>query len=207
MFVRTVVLVAVASGLFGCAQPPTPADSQGAAASAARGAADIPSAGARSGKPENRAMYRLDFTFASTEAGKPTTTTAYTLNLEEHSKGEINLGRNVPLQVNPAASGSAAPGASAAGSAPARFGTPRQDVGFLLRCSFTSSGEDLLLDSLVEMSGVDPTPDARGVHSIQKLNLKGNALVTPGKTAVVSSSEDPATHQRYQLSVTATKLR
>ena len=143
-------------------------------------------------------MYRLDYTFTSNEAGKPPTSTAYTLNVEENSVGEIRLGNNIPLQTSPAPSASSAP------SAMRPFASPRQDVGFLLRCNYNVAGEDLLLHSDLEMSTAD---QQQPIATIHKMTLRGDALVSPGKSAVVSTSEDPSTHQHYQLSVSATKLR
>ena len=44
-------------------------------------------------------------------------------------------------------------------------------------------------------------------RSIHKLVTEGEALVAPGKPALVSSVDDALGHKRHQLTVTATKLR
>ncbi len=131
-------------------------------------------------RAEPRHMYRLDFVVASDD---PTNKAGlpgggtYTLNLEENRRGEIRSGSNIPLS-----SGS------------------RIDVGTKLRAVYTSLGDDLLLDSSTEISAGDS-------GSIRKLTAEGEALVTPGKPALIASAEDPQGHSRYQVTVTATRLR
>lgn len=192
MFVRTFAVVTVASTLVGCDRPPSPEAHPApvAASSDAKAAARA---------PESRHMYRFDYTLTTTEPDKPPSNSAYSLTVEENNVGEIRLGKNVPLQTTPM--GSAPPGAASAVGSARAFSVPRQDIGLLLRCSFSLSGEDVVLKSDLELSTSDPP------GTIRKVSLKGDALVSPGKPSVVSSSEDPTTHQRYQLSVTTTKLR
>jgi hypothetical protein len=122
-------------------------------------------------------VYRLDF--ALSPGG------AYSLTLEEQRNGEIRVGTNIPLST----------------TAPA----PRQDVGLNLHTSFATIGDDLLLHTNLEMSSVDE-PGA-GPVAIHRLSAAGDALVSPGKPALINSIEDPTGHKHYQLTVTATKLR
>jgi hypothetical protein len=134
-------------------------------------------------RPEQRHVYRLDFVVAENDAGKAATSTTYTLNLEEKHTGEIKMGTNVELP----------------GSAPGT--TMRADIGLVLRTSFTSVGEELLVDGEVEISA------AKDAHTFHKMSAKGSALVAQGKPALVASVEDPVSHKRYQMTVTATRLR
>ena len=130
--------------------------------------------------PSARRVYRLDFVVASSD---PTSQTGlpggglYTMNLEENRAGEIRSGSNIPLGTG-----------------------ARVDVGTKLRALFTPLGDDLLLDSSTEISAGDS-------GSIRKLTAQGEALVTPGKSALIASAEDPQGHSRYQVTVTATRLR
>jgi hypothetical protein len=134
-------------------------------------------------RPEPRHVYRLDFVVAENDAGKAATSTTYTLNLEENHTGEIKMGTNVVLP------------------AQAHGATMRADIGLLLRTSFTSVGEDLLVDDEVEITA------AKDAQTFHKMSAKGTALVAPGKPALVASVEDPISHKHYQMTVTATKLR
>ena len=112
------------------------------------------------------------------------------MSLQELEKGEMHIGKNVPLHVtSPSATGGVATGA---------VGTPRQDVGTKLQAAYRMVGDDLLLDVTFEMSASDPP-------AIRKVTARGNALATPGKSALVASLDEDKKH--YQLTVTPTKLR
>lgn len=134
-------------------------------------------------RPEDAHVYRLDFTVAENNGGKTTSSSSYTLNLEEHRTGEIKVGTNVAL------------------AGPAPGATMRADVGLVLRASFTSVGDELLVEDDVEISA------AEGAQTFRKMSSKGNALIAPGKPALVASVEDPVDRKRYQVTVRATRLR
>ena len=142
-----------------------------------------------------RHVYRLDYTVSVTEPGRAATTSNYVLNLEEGSGGEAHAGANVPLAMGPSSN------------------TVRQDVGFVIRCQLTRAGNDLILHDTFELSSVElgipletllPDPRPRSIH---KISAGDDAVVTPGKSALVASIDEPTSHARYEVSVTATKLR
>jgi hypothetical protein len=137
----------------------------------------------------DRHVYRFDFVLTTSDGSGPPSTTAFTLNLQEHDKGEMHVGRNVALSP---------PSASATGGGPP-VSSARQDVGIKVAAQFQTAGDDALLDVTVEMSSFEP-PSA-----IRKMVAKGNAVAALGKPAVVTTLEDGG--KRYQLSVTPTKLR
>ncbi|MGH7285315.1 MAG: hypothetical protein ACRELY_27650 [Polyangiaceae bacterium] len=129
---------------------------------------------------EPRHVYRLDFVVASSDPSNQAGLPgggSYTMNLEEGRSGEIRSGSNIPL------------------SSGARI-----DVGTKLWAECTALGDDLLIDNRTEISAGDS-------GSIHKLSAAGEALVTSGKPALIASAEDPQGHSRYQVTVTATKLR
>jgi hypothetical protein len=126
---------------------------------------------------EERHVYRLDFAIAESDAGK----TTYTINLGEHSVGEIKMGSNISL--------------------PGKGVTTRADIGLALRASYTIVGDDLLVDDELEITSV------KDAQSFRKMSAKGNALIQPSKPALVASLEDPVSHKQIQVTVTATKLR
>ena len=134
-----------------------------------------------------RHVYRFDFVLTSNDGTGPATTTAFTLNLQEFEKGEMVVGKNVPLTTG---------GSTTTGAPPA---SPRQDVGMKVAATFRASGEDLLLDVSTEMSAFEPP------SSIRKVVSKGNALATAGKPTLVTTLEND--NKKYQLTVTPTKLR
>lgn len=124
-------------------------------------------------------VYRLDYTVTEVIAGKPAQTSSYTLVLEEHDLGKLELGKNLALYPSNA----------------------RVDVGLRIDAHYTTIGDDVLLQTGVEVSA------AESPSTIRKLLARGDALVSPGKPALVSSLDDPATHTRYEVTVTTTKLR
>jgi len=133
-----------------------------------------------------RHFYRFDFVVTANDGSAAPSSTSFTLNLQEGDKGEMTVGKNVPI--SPAPTSGSSTGAA-----------PRQDVGVKVVAVFHSMGDDVLLDVAVEMSTFDPP------STIRKVVAKGNALASPGKPALVTTLEDD--HKRYQLMVTPTKLR
>jgi hypothetical protein len=139
--------------------------------------------------PQDRAVYRFDFGLTTNDGtGAPPTTSSFTLNLQEHDKGEVHVGKNVAL-----ASAAPAPGATGGASG------PRQDVGLKVAAQFHIVGGEPLLDTSLEMSTFDPP------STIRKVVAKSDAFALAGKPVLVTSLEED--HKRYQLTVTATKVR
>ena len=141
-----------------------------------------------SAKPGAHHVYRLDYVVTVSEPGKTTTTSTHTMSVEEGNSGDLHAGANVPLVT------------SSTGS------SPRQDVGLVLRCHLSRVGEDLLLHSTAEISGPESGDDP-GPRAIRKISANGDALVSPGTPAVVASVQEPVSGARYEVTVTATKLR
>lgn len=127
-------------------------------------------------------MYRFDYVVRLARGDAAPTVGKYSFGLEEGRNGEVRLGANVPL--------SRREGASVA----------RQDVGFVLRSSFLTSKDALLLHCNVEMSSADELP------SVRKVSTSGDVSIAPGKPVVVARVDDPDGHFTYEVEVTATKL-
>ena len=138
-------------------------------------------------KPSAHHVYRLDYVVTVTEPGKPTMTSTHTMNVEDGNSGELHAGANIPLVASTSSS-------------------PRQDVGLVLRCRLNRLGEDLLLHSTAEVSNPEPGVD-QGPRAIRKISANGDVLASPGKPAVVASVQEPVSGARYEVTVTATKLR
>jgi hypothetical protein len=136
-----------------------------------------------------RHVYRLDYGLTVTEAGKAPTTSAYVLNVEEGQSGDVRAGANIPLQ-------------TATGSMMA----PRMDVGVALHCQLARAGNELILHTSAELSAPEDRADP-GPRAIRKVTASDDAVVTPGKPTLVASIEEQVSHARYEVMVTATKLR
>jgi hypothetical protein len=114
----------------------------------------------------------------STEPGKPPARSSYTMNVDENGHAELRVGANVPIGAN-----------------------TRQDVGLLLRAHARPSGDALLLDTTTELS----QREADG--AIRKLAMRSEVLASPGVEAEAASLEDPVSHRRTTVRVSATRLR
>ncbi len=136
-------------------------------------------------KPSHH-VYRLDYLVSVTEPGKPDATSTYTMNVEEDHGGDLRAGENLPL-------------------APSKS-SPRQDVGLSIHTQVTRLGNDLLLHNSTELSAPEDAAN-QGPRGIRKVSANGDAVASPGTPAVVMSVQEPVSHARYEVTVTATKLR
>ena len=127
--------------------------------------------------PRSADLYRLDFVIASTDAGGAPARSTYTLNVEDHSSGEVHVGANVALSDH-----------------------QRMDVGVKIRCHVESAGDRVLLTGNTEVSTTAQPA------SIQKMVVRGDALAGDGKPALLASLDEPSTHTHYEVTVLATKL-
>jgi len=133
--------------------------------------------------PEARHVYRVDIVVAANDPGKPASSSAYTLNVLEHSSGEVRMGTNVPLSPSQA----------------------RIDVGLKIVARVDVVGGALVMQDSVEMSDVDTGTVAP--TSIHKITTSGEAVLDPGHPALVASLEDPTSHRHYEVTAAATVLR
>jgi hypothetical protein len=135
-------------------------------------------------KPPNDHVYRLDFALTNADAPSGSPATTFSINLREHGRGEVTLGKNVLLSAaQPPAGGS------------------RRDVGLKVGASYMLVGaeQDLLLDVETELTAFEaPT-------SVRKMVVRAGALAAPGKVTKVMTVDDD--HDHYALTVAATKIR
>jgi hypothetical protein len=151
-------------------------------------------AGSRPGSPRARHVYRLDYVVTVTEPGKPPSASNHTMNIEENGSGDLRAGANVPLLS----------GLPALADMPAR----RQDVGLSLHTQVARVGDDLVLHHTTELSApADGEGATGGVRVIRRIVANGDAVASLGKPTTLSSVEEPFTHARYDVAVTATRLR
>jgi hypothetical protein len=128
-------------------------------------------------------VYRVDYVVSAKDASAPAaTSSAYTMVLEERRGGEVMVGSNVPLSA----------------TSPART-----DVGLKIHGQFTrADGDAVLVETRVEMTFKED-----GGGGFRKLGATTEAFVPAGQPTLVASLDDPASLRRYQLTVTATRVR
>ncbi len=133
---------------------------------------------ARAPSNESHHVYRFDFVVTTADVGKAAVSNSYTINLEERQSGEVRMGTNIALSPSNA----------------------RMDVGLKLWCSYRFEGNDIVLRESTEMSSAE---DPSTIHKVSSMS---EAWVIPGTPTLVASMDEPVSHKRYQVMVTATKL-
>jgi hypothetical protein len=136
-------------------------------------------------------VYRLDYVVAVHEPGRPDVTSSHTMNVEEDNSSDLRAGANIPLVI---------------GAGPGAMSAPRQDVGLSLHCNLTRVGEDVLIQQSTELTGPDGASEP-GPRALHKVSMHGEVVAAMGKPTVVASVEEPVSHARYEVTVTASKLR
>jgi hypothetical protein len=135
-------------------------------------------------------VYRLDYAVSVAEPGKPVQISTYTMSVEDGSSGNVHAGASIPL---------------VSSSSPSPSVAPRQDVGLALRCHLTRLGDHLLMQTTTEISGPDDGVEP-GPRAIRKITANDDVIAPLGKPTVVASVQEPVSHSRYEVTVTATKL-
>jgi hypothetical protein len=141
--------------------------------------------------PKAHHVYRLDYLMTVHEPDKADVTDAYEMSVEDGGSGDLRAWTNIPLAI---------------GSPKGQAASPRQDVGLRLDGQVKRVGEALLLHSTMELSapGVDV---GEGATPIRKITAIDDALLAMGKPALVARVEEPVSHARYEVTVTAVEVR
>lgn len=142
--------------------------------------------------------YRLDFNIREMQDNKVINTRAYSMNLEDGSRGDLKSGARVPVPV-----------ATGPGKEASSF--QYMDIGMNVNCRVRSRVDYVALDTTVvieTLAGNEPltaTPtSAPVVHNSRTVVLAG---VIPGRPTIIASLDDPLGNRRFQIEVTATKLK
>jgi hypothetical protein len=145
------------------------------------------------------AVYRVEYVVREIEKGKPANARTYVLMARSDLKGKaeraaFRVGSRVPLAT----------------------GTPKSDapytyyeLGMNIDCRLWDTDRGLIVNTNLEMnslanSEMSSTPST---PVIRRLHLEDDALVVPGKSAVVGSIDDVTADRRYEVEVTAIKVK
>ncbi|MCI0403832.1 MAG: hypothetical protein L0212_09950 [Acidobacteria bacterium] len=131
-------------------------------------------------------VYKVDFAVREKEDGTTVNTRSYVMLLENTAEGKVRASNRVPI--------------------PYEKGFQYMDVGLSLDCRIVERDADLSVDIRMEISdfaGQEKTspPLVRSIRSEVKTGIP------LGKPTVVSVVDDTATKRRYELEVTATKVK
>jgi hypothetical protein len=160
-------------------------------------------------KPEN--IYRVDYTLHELENGKRTNTRNYTLMVSAqpivYPGAGIRVGDWTGFRV-----GSRIP--VAMGKESFQY----FDLGVKINCRLKQGEDYLLIETTLEINSIaasEPRPASAGLQSysnpqtpvIRSLNLSSITQAIRGKSALVGSIDDVTANRRYEIEVTATKVK
>jgi hypothetical protein len=137
------------------------------------------------------AAYRIEITVREIEDGKRLNSRNYMMVVEDGSWGRIRVGSRVPIVGG-------------------EKGLTYNDVGMNIDCRPRGREDSVALDFSLESSGVvaQEQPRAADTNPVirqQRSNL--TSVVTPGKPTLIATMDDVVTNRRYEIEVTATKVK
>ncbi|HKS95159.1 MAG TPA: hypothetical protein VJV74_03385 [Terriglobia bacterium] len=147
-------------------------------------------------KPEKEAKptYKVEFSVYEVENGKRLNARKYMTLVDEGEFGRIRVGSQVPFVVGGVGSG----------------GYQYKDIGMNIDCRPHSRENGVSLDLTVEMSSV-LKPEASyqsSEHPVFRTDKSSLTAVLPlGKPTIASTMDDVSSDRRYEIEVTATKVR
>jgi type II secretory pathway component GspD/PulD (secretin) len=82
-----------------------------------------------------------------------------------------------------------------------------RNVGVSIICSVKDAGDNPKLDLKLEISDALPPAKDSDAITFRKVSINSRASLSLGKPTTVSITEDPGSRHRFQVDVTATKLK
>ncbi len=140
------------------------------------------------------AAYRLEFTLTEFEDGKKTNSRSYSLLAQTHSWNKLRIGTRLPVATATSA------------TMPVQF--QYMDIGMNIDANVEEQEGLVLLNSTVDVSGMAPQREEQ-THQpiIRQMKSELRTVVSPGKPTVITADDDPTGKARFQLEVTATKVK
>lgn len=147
------------------------------------------------GSAQPVSVYRLQFAVHELENSKRVSTKNYTMLVQNTDSGRINAGTRVPLP-------SGGPGAG-----PNQF--QYYDIGLNLRCRVHERESQVLLNTEVSISNISAEAENRPGQppTIRQISSTVGSVVHEGKPTTIITLDDPATRRRYEVEVTATRVK
>jgi hypothetical protein len=145
------------------------------------------------------AVYRVEYVVREIEKGKPVNARSYLLMAHSDVKGKgeraaVRVGSRVPI---------------ATGTPKSDTAYQYYDVGMNIDCTLWDTDKGLIVHTNLEMNSVanSEMSSTPSTPVIRRLHLEDDTLVVPGKSAVVGSIDDVTADRRYEVELTATKVK
>ena len=146
---------------------------------------------ARAAEKRSAGTYRLDIVVNELEDSKKVNSRAYSVLLEGENWSKLRIGSRIPIQQ--------------------QSGIVYMDVGLSLDCRLRESASGLSLEVILEMNsfaipeqGAEERPATPPLRNFRTQTTSALAL---GKPTVVTSADDMASKRRFQVEVTASKVK
>jgi hypothetical protein len=148
------------------------------------------------------AVYRMEYTVREIEKGKPVNTRGYVLMTRAGRGPQDSAGFHV---------GSRVPIVTASSPKPEGASTPVQyeEIGMNIQCWVKEGDQGLSVHTTLQLKSI-ANPEMASTPStlvIQQFHLEDDTLVTPGKPGLVGSIDDVTTDRRYEVELTASKVK
>jgi hypothetical protein len=142
-------------------------------------------------------FYRLDFVIREMDKEKLVDTRNYSLWVQSGVSESMNAGSEVPYS-----SGSY----STTGSGTTKSISYRS-VGVSIACTVKEGEGNPQLDLMLNISDALPPEKDSDTPAFRKVSVNSKAMLSLGKSTTVSIVEDPGSRHRFQVDVTAIKLK
>lgn len=137
------------------------------------------------------ATYRLDFVVNELEDSKKVNSRSYSILLEDRDWSRLRIGSRIPIQQESK--------------------VVYMDVGFSLDCRLHDDEDNLSLELILEMNSFaipeQGTAANPGTPPLRNFRTQLASGLVPGKPTVVTTADDMASKRRFQVEVTATKVK
>ena len=155
------------------------------------GAAQEPEKQAKSAEKAPGGTYHLDFVVNEIEGSKKVNSRAYSVLLQEGDWGKLRIGSRIPIQQENK--------------------VIYMDVGLSLDCHLRESESGLSIDLRLEMNsfaipeqGAAANP---GTPPLRNFRTETKSAISLGRPTVLTSADDMASKRRFQVEVTASKVK
>jgi hypothetical protein len=139
-------------------------------------------------------FYKLEFVLHELQGGKVINTRNYMMTVEDGDRASTKTGARVPV------------------SAGGDKGFQYIDIGVNIDCRAVGRGDYASLSTVVEMSSFALPEQTSATSSglppvLRQVRAQMNAVVPVNKATVIGSMDDANSSKRYEIAVTATKLK
>ena len=146
-------------------------------------------------RPAERPLsfYKLEFVLRELQDGKAINSRTYMMTVENNDRGDIRTGARVPVQL---------------GSPP--MPTQYMDVGININCRVVGRDDYVSLRSTIDVSSFAIPEQATSPGTqpvVRSMRTEMAAVVPVGKPTVIGTIDDVNSTKRYEIGVTATRMK